>query len=89
MSGKWHTEEDKKLAELFCKGPRKGGISSQDLSTKAIKEINDQFFQRTNFQSFSKLFRNKARQWNINQTLTGQRRSKLFLLLSTCFVTMI
>ena len=70
---KWGVEDDKKLAELFRRGPRSGGISTSDLGSKAIHAIIAKHFPEREYKNFAPLFRGKARAWNVNQTLTGQR----------------
>lgn len=73
----WKEEDNKKLAALFAKKPSQGGVSAKDLSTKHIDSVHEKHFkQSTELKNFRPLFRKKARQWNLNRTLTGSRRSK-------------
>jgi hypothetical protein len=80
-SKKWGKEDDAKLAELFRRGPRNGGVSTKDLSAKAIKKVNEAYFKERAYKNFGPLFRKKARAYNLNQTLNGARRK------SPCFVS--
>jgi hypothetical protein len=73
-AAKWSKADDAKLAELFRKGTRNHGISTKDLSAKYIHKVIKDHFPEREFKNFSVLFRRKARAWNLNQTLQGQRR---------------
>jgi hypothetical protein len=73
-AAKWSKADDAKLAELFRKGTRNHGISTKDLSAKYIHKVIKDHFPDREFKNFSVLFRRKARAWNLNQTLQGQRR---------------
>jgi hypothetical protein len=81
---KWGKEDDAKLAELFRRGPRSGGVSSLDLNAKEIRKVNENHFPLRPFKNFSPLFRSKARAWNIDQSLTGARSK---LMCSFCHVS--
>jgi hypothetical protein len=70
---KWGKADDAKLANLFQKGIRAGGASSTDLNSKNIHHIIRAYFPNREYKNFAPLFRSKARAWNIDQTLTGQR----------------
>ena len=71
---KWGKEDDAKLAELFRRGPRAGGVSPRDLGNKAVESTRDKYFKEREYKNFAPLFRKKARAWNLNQTLNGARR---------------
>jgi hypothetical protein len=98
---KWGKEDDAKLAELFRLGPRNGGVTTKDLSAKAVKKVNDTHFPERAYKNFVPLFRKKARAYNLNQTLNGARRKfhsvslamvlvhSLQSLLSLCLLLMI
>ena len=58
------------------------------VTSEAIKNIISNHFSDRPYKSFSVLFRNKARAWNINQTL-ARSRGKLFILTLTCNLTTI
>jgi hypothetical protein len=68
---KWSKIDDKTLHELFRRGPRSKGINPKDLSKKNIELAITKFFPGRNYRSFSQLFRNKARAFNLGQTLSG------------------
>ena len=70
---KWGKAEDLKLADLFKRGLRSKGVSPTDLSTKAIRAVLETHFPDREYRSFAPLFRAKARKWNIDQTLRGER----------------
>ena len=79
----WSKKDDAKLAELFRKGPSHGGISSNDTSVNTAKKVLlTHFPERCKpdvhkaYKNFGPLFREKARAWNINQTLTGARKAR-------------
>jgi hypothetical protein len=75
---KWGKEDDAKLAELFRKGKRDGGVSSDDLNQKTIKEVILKHFTNREYKNFAPLFRAKARAWNIDQRLSGARSKFLY-----------
>jgi hypothetical protein len=75
---KWGKADDTKLAELFRSGPRGGGVSSTDLVAKNIHAVIQAHFPSREYKNFAPLFRSKARAWNIDQALAGQR-SKFML----------
>jgi hypothetical protein len=70
---KWGKEDDVKLAELFRRGARNGGVSTTDLGAKAVKAVNQEHFPERDYKNFGPLFRKKARAWNLNETLSGGR----------------
>ena len=72
---KWNKEHDKILLKLFETPVSRGGISSDNLSKEAIKEVIRVHFPDRNFKSFASLFRNKARKFNINRQLNGARNT--------------
>jgi hypothetical protein len=74
MVKKWGKEDDAKLKELFQRGPHKGGVSTNDLSTKALQAINSKYFPERDYKNFGPLFRKKVRAWNLNDTLQGGRK---------------
>jgi hypothetical protein len=74
-SVRWGKADDKKLAELF-RTPR-NNIDPEDLSIEAVKSIHKKYFNQFKYQNFAPLYRDKARSWNVNQSLEGHRRSKL------------
>ena len=74
----WNKTDNAKLAELFRKGPGRGGISSQDTSVNTAKKILLQFFLEhckpdvhKAYKSFGPLFQEQARAWNLNKRLEG------------------
>ena len=69
----WGKVDDAKLSALFRKPPSRGGVSSHDLSQKAIEKVCTTHWPNRPYKSFSQLFRKKARKWNINKTLQGAR----------------
>ena len=70
---KWGKEDDAKLAELFRKGPRNGGISTKDISKPYIETIIKKHFPTRIYNTFAPLYRTKVRKWNVGQTLNGAR----------------
>lgn len=72
-SKKWSKEHDALLLSLFQKQPSKGGILASDTSKNTIKAIINKHFPDRQYSSFSQLFRRKAREFLINQTLAGTR----------------
>lgn len=77
MAKKWGKEEDAKLAALFSKKPSRGGVSTKDLSKPAIEKVRNEHFKDRSYTAFSTLYRKKARQWNLNQSLTGARGKQM------------
>jgi len=88
-SKKWGKEDDAKLKELFRRGVRNGGVSTTDLGTKAVKEVNDKYFPNRDYKNFGPLFRKKARAWNLNSTLQGSRKYLLLPLLRLVLTMML
>jgi hypothetical protein len=76
---KWGKEDDAKLAELFRRGTRTGGVSALNLNSKEIRKVHENHFPARPFKNFCPLFRSKARAWNINQSLTGARSEFMYL----------
>jgi hypothetical protein len=70
---KWGKLDDRKLSDLFRKGKPSGGVSSTALNAKDIRKVLKAHFPSREYKNFAPLFRSKARAWNIDQTLTGQR----------------
>jgi hypothetical protein len=83
---KWGKGDDAKLAELFQKGPRTGGVSSTDLNAKTIHKVITGHFPTREYKNFAPLFRSKARAWNIDQALTGQRSKFLYSFAMPCHI---
>ena len=77
----WSKEDDAKLASLFRKGKKNKGASSKDISKDHIREIAKKHWKERSegkqLDSFCRLYRKKARIWNLNKTLTGESRGKL------------
>ena len=78
---KWGPDEDTKLARLFSVRPSRGGVSSLDLSQKAVKAVHSKHFPERPYKTFAPLFRRKARDWELNKTLSGARLGKLLRLI--------
>ena len=73
-TGKWGKDNDAKLHVLFSKPVSKGGVSTTNLDQKAIEQVRQQHFPERKYRNFAPLFRKKARQWNVDQTLSGSRK---------------
>jgi hypothetical protein len=71
---KWGAADDAKLAHLFRKGPKNGGVETGDLGVPYVKTVHSKHFPARNYTNFAPLFRKKARAWNIEQSLQGSRR---------------
>jgi hypothetical protein len=69
---RWDSAEDKKLAELF----RKDKKLAYELDTKSIQQVHRAHWPDREFGSFSPLFRRKARQWQVNRTVSNKRKGK-------------
>ena len=72
----WKKADDVKLAELFRRGPSKGGISTKGLKPEDIHKVIANFFPDRNYTSFAPLFRRKVAAWNLEQELSGARKRK-------------
>ena len=70
---RWSKQQDEKILSLFEKQVSRGGISSEDLSKKTIANIVSKFFPERTYSNFAPLFRRKAREYNLNKSLTGLR----------------
>jgi hypothetical protein len=69
---RWDSAEDQKLAELF----RKDKKLAYKLDTKSIQQVHQAHWPDWEFGSFSPLFRQKARQWQVNHSVSNKRKSK-------------
>lgn len=74
---RWSKADDAKLAAYFRQGRRNGGINSTDLTKSHIDEVIKEFFPDRKYSSFAPLFRNKARAWNLANSLNGSRREQV------------
>ena len=71
----WNSSDDAKLASLFRRGHKNGGLNPRNLSKEYIEQhVIAKHWPRKKYTSFRPLYVGKARQWNVNQTLTGNRR---------------
>jgi hypothetical protein len=71
----WTKDDDVRLAALFRRGHRNGGLDPKNLSKKYIEEtVIAKFWPGKNYKSFRQTYVPKARAYSINQTLEGARR---------------
>jgi hypothetical protein len=68
--GRWTKVEDAKLAKLF----QDNILDPSDTQTKTIQKAREDHFPGFSYTNFGPLFRKKVREWNINNSLSGQRR---------------
>lgn len=90
---KWSKEDDTKLLSLFDKyfrDPRANttGADPRDLGQKNIQRVLDDHWPGRKYRNFSQVFRNKARQYLVNKSKEGARRSKcMFAFAAELFLT--
>tara|TARA_B100000780_G_scaffold251616_1_gene198338 strand:+ start:47 stop:328 length:282 start_codon:yes stop_codon:yes gene_type:complete len=72
--GTWGKEHDRKLLELFDRRTNRGKVSTEDLSKKYIESVLKKHFPGRSYKSFSPLFRKKARKYNLDKALEGERK---------------
>ena len=72
---KWGAADDEKLFALFRKGSRNGGCSSTDYSKQNIEAIRQRHFPERTYRNFAVQYRKKGSQFNINQAVTGGKKS--------------
>ena len=72
--GTWGKEHDRKLLELFDRRTNRGKVSTEDLSKKYIESVLKKHFPGRSYASFSPLFRKKARKYNLDKALEGERK---------------
>ncbi len=70
---KWGAADDAKLAYLFRRGPKNGGVTTGDLSVTYVQSVHSKYFPARNYKNFAPLYRKKARAWNIEKSLEGSR----------------
>jgi hypothetical protein len=83
-SGKrrWGKEEDAKLAQLF-RTPH-NGVDPSKLDIKTVKAVHEKYFPDFLYRNFAPLYRDKARDFSVDQSLKGHRASKLLSASSCC-----
>ena len=73
MVRSWNDSDNKKLADLFRKGPNRGGIDSTKYDKDTIhKVLSKHFGDEFEFKNFSPLFKRKCAKWNLDKNLTGR-----------------
>ena len=72
----WNQGDDAKLRNLFIKGLRQGGVDSEVLDRKTINSIQQRYWSERNNDTFAPLYRRKAREFNLNKSLQGQRSAQ-------------
>ena len=76
-SGNWNSGDDAKLASLFRRGRKNGGLDPRKLSKEYIENhVIAKHWPGKKYTSFRPMYVSKARQWNVDQTLGGKRKSK-------------
>jgi hypothetical protein len=71
----WTKDDDVRLAALFRRGPRNGGLDYRNLSKKYIEEtVIVKFWPGKVYKSFWQTYVPKAQAYAVNQTLEGARR---------------
>jgi hypothetical protein len=77
MAKKWRSEDNLKLAELFRKGPSKGGVTTKNTNRQYIKEVLLRHFPERGEEyltNFAPLFRRKAAKWVVDQEKRKARK---------------
>ena len=68
--------DDRKLAELFGRGTRNGGIGHKDTSPDAIKKLIELQFPGIIYNSATQLFKRKLSEWILNKDMKSARGKK-------------
>lgn len=72
-TGKWGKAQNQLLQSLFEKRLDRGGISPEDTTRKTVEAVRNKYFPGRTYASFAPLFRRKARQFQLNESLNGAR----------------
>ena len=72
----WTAADDRKLAELFRRGTRNGGIGHKDISPDAIKKLIKLHFPGRTYNLTAQLFERKSAEWILNKDLESARGKK-------------
>ena len=72
----WTAADDRKLAELFGRGTRNGGIGHKDTSPDAINKLIKLHFPGRTYNLTAQLFKRKSAEWILNKDLESARGKK-------------
>ena len=76
----WGQSDDAKLLNLFRRGPRNGGVDSENTHYKYIQQhvLTPHFPERINdYNNFAAVYRSKAAKFELEKKLAGARAGKL------------
>ena len=62
---RWNSSDNKKLSDLFRKGPRSNGVDPKALDAKSVEAAREEFFPSNAYKNFAPIFRKNARAWNL------------------------
>jgi len=69
----WNQCDNAKLRNLFERGTRNHGIDSEALDSKTINSVIRSYWPERKYDRFAPLYRRKAREFNLDRTLSGCR----------------
>lgn len=71
---RWGKADDAKLVQLW-RTPH-NGVDPTKLDQESVKAVHAKHFSQFKYVNFAPLYRGKARDFNVNQTLDGHRKSE-------------
>jgi hypothetical protein len=71
---RWNASDDAKLVQLW-RTPH-NGVDPTKLDITSVKAVHAKHFPGTKYVNFAPLYRNKACEFNVLQTLYGHRKCK-------------
>ena len=72
----WTAADNRKLAELFGRGTRNGGIGHKDTSPDAIKKLIELHSPGRTYNLTAQLFKRKSAEWILNKDLESAKGKK-------------
>ena len=62
---RWNSSNNKKLADLFRKGPRSNGVDPKALDAKSVEAAREEYIPDNKYNNFAPIFWKNARAWNL------------------------
>ena len=69
----WNQGDNTNLRNLFERGTRNHGLDPEALDSKTIKSVIRSYWPERKYNTFAPLYRRKAREFNLDRTLSGNR----------------